>query len=58
MTIKKEGVIMDDNEKLFWRRVANLEYAIENAEHEEFKWLWRHKLYGLMKMLPVKRVIN
>ena len=48
---------MSDIEKLFWRRGANLERAIETAEHKEFKWLWKHKLYELMKMIPT-RMIN
>jgi hypothetical protein len=44
-------------EELFWHRVDNLEKAMNNAEHWEFKALFKNKLIELMKKLP-KRMIN
>ena len=36
---------------LFWRRVSNLEFAIETADkakNDDMKSVWEHKLYQLM----------
>ncbi len=44
-------------ERLFWKRVENLEKAIKNAGHIEFKALWTDKLRELMKKIP-KRLVN
>ena len=58
MTSKKEGVIMDDNEKLFWRRVKNLWMQIEKTSDVLWKAMWKDKLIELMKKIPDKRMIN
>ena len=58
MTSKKEGVIMDDNEKLFWRRVKNLWMQIEKTSDVLWKAMWKDKLIELMKNVPDKRMIN
>ena len=58
MTSKKEGVIMDDNEKLFWRRVKNLWMQIEKTSDVLWKAMWKDKLIELMKKMPDKRMIN
>jgi hypothetical protein len=58
LTNKKEGVIMDDNEKLFWRRVKNLWMQIEKTSDVLWKAMWKDKLIELMKKMPDKRMIN
>ena len=59
MTIKKEGVIMDDDvTKLFWRRVKNLWMQIEKTSDVLWKAMWKDKLIELMKKMPDKRTIN
>ncbi len=40
---------LSPNERLFWRRVANLKWAIANAGDIVFKALWKDKLRTLMK---------
>ena len=37
-------------EQLFWRRVSNLEKAMNNATNWEFKALFKNKLMELMKI--------
>ena len=44
-------------EQLFWRRVSNLEKAMNNDTNWEFKALFKDKLMELMKKLP-KRMVN
>ena len=46
-----------NSEELFWHRAGNLEKAMNNAKHWEFKALRKNKLMELMKKLP-KRMIN
>ena len=59
MTIKKEGVIMDNYvTKLFWKRVDNLEKQIEKTSNILWKAMWKDKLIELMKNIPDKRMIN
>ena len=58
MTSKKEGVIMDENEKLFWRRVKNLWMQIEKTSDVLWKAMWKDKLIELMKKMPDKRMVN
>ena len=42
MTIKKEGVIMDNYvTKLFWKRVDNLEKQIEKTSNILWKAMWK-----------------
>ena len=48
---------MYSTEKLFWKRVENLEKAIKEAKNIDFKAVWTDKLRELMKKLP-KRLIN
>ena len=50
-------IIFLNSEQLFWRRVSNLEKAMNNAKHWEFKALFKNKLMELMKKLP-KRMVN
>ena len=48
---------MYSTEKLFWKRLENLEKAIKEAKNIDFKAVWTDKLRELMKKLP-KRLIN
>ena len=48
----------DDNEKLFWRRVDNLEKQIEKTSDVLWKAMWNDKLIELMKKMPDKRMVN
>ena len=59
MTIKKEGVIMDnDVVRLFWRRVNNLVKQVDKTSDVLWKAMWKDKLIELMKDVPDKRMIN
>ena len=59
MTIKKEGVIMDnDVVRLFWRRVNNLVKQVDKTSDVLWKAMWKDKLIELMKKMPDKRMIN
>ena len=59
MTIRKEGVIMDDDvTKLFWRRVNNLWMQIEKTSDVLWKAMWKDKLIELMKNVPDRRMVN
>ena len=59
MTIKKEGVIMDnDVVRLFWRRVNNLVKQVDKTSDVLWKMMWKDKLIELMKRMPDKRMIN
>ena len=48
---------MYSTEKLFWKRVENLEKAIKEAKNIDFKAVWTDKLRELMKKIP-KRLVN
>ena len=39
------------NEKLFWRRAANLYKAWQSAEDPDFKRMWMDKLQTLMQQV-------
>ena len=59
MTIKKEGVIMDnDVVRLFWRRVNNLVKQVDKTSDVLWKAMWKDKLIELMKKMPDKRMVN
>ena len=46
---------MPEETGLFWRRVSNLYYAWQNAEHKDMENMWYWKLIELMLNMNGKK---
>ena len=52
-TIKNKKLELTDQlTLLFWARVDALNKAMDNAEHDDMKNIWKWKLIELMKLIP------